>query len=222
MPNLIFMPIIVQGEDAETFLQGQLTCDVTKVTETPSLGAYCDIKGRVLANFWIEKISDGYTLYVPDSIVSKTLETLKKYGAFSKVDIAQAAAITAEIESDRFYFIKAEMAFVFGETSLLFTPQMIAWEKQGGVSFEKGCYLGQEIVARTQHLGKLKRHLHRFECHITLSSPGDKLLDNDDKAVGVICDAISVGHKVLGLAVIQDKALDKPINLNHEVISILT
>ncbi|MES2772064.1 MAG: folate-binding protein [Pseudomonadota bacterium] len=43
-----------------------------------------------------------------------------------------------------------------------FIPQMLNLEKIGGLSFKKGCYPGQEIVARTQYLGKLKRRLYRF------------------------------------------------------------
>jgi tRNA-modifying protein YgfZ len=43
-----------------------------------------------------------------------------------------------------------------------FVPQMLNFELLGGVSFRKGCYPGQEIVARTQHLGQVKRRLARF------------------------------------------------------------
>jgi folate-binding protein YgfZ len=42
-----------------------------------------------------------------------------------------------------------------------FVPQMANFEQLGAVSFHKGCYPGQEIIARTQYLGKVKRHLYR-------------------------------------------------------------
>jgi folate-binding protein YgfZ len=48
---------------------------------------------------------------------------------------------------------------VYPETAELFVPQMANLELLGGVSFTKGCYTGQEVVARTQHLGKLKRRM---------------------------------------------------------------
>ncbi|MDE2132489.1 MAG: folate-binding protein YgfZ [Betaproteobacteria bacterium] len=41
-------------------------------------------------------------------------------------------------------------------------PQMLNWDLIGGISFKKGCYTGQEIVARTHYLGKTKRRLLRF------------------------------------------------------------
>ena len=58
--------------------------------------------------------------------------------------------------------IRAGIGQVFGATRELFIPQMINLQALGGVSFKKGCYTGQEIVARMQYLGKLKRRLHRL------------------------------------------------------------
>src|SRR5690606_16691868 len=58
--------------------------------------------------------------------------------------------------------VRAGVGQVFGATRELFIPQMINLQALGGVSFKKGCYTGQEIVARMQYLGKLKRRLHRL------------------------------------------------------------
>jgi len=51
---------------------------------------------------------------------------------------------------------------IYPETSGLWTPQMINLDLLGAVSFSKGCYLGQEIVARAQHLGRIKRRMLRY------------------------------------------------------------
>jgi len=56
--------------------------------------------------------------------------------------------------------IEAGVASIGPETSDLFVPQMINLDRIGGVSFTKGCYVGQEIVARTQHLGRIKRRMY--------------------------------------------------------------
>ncbi|TXT31776.1 MAG: glycine cleavage T protein (aminomethyl transferase) [Rhodocyclaceae bacterium] len=61
----------------------------------------------------------------------------------------------------RWLDIQAAFPLVTLATKEEFVPQMADFEKIGGVSFHKGCYPGQEIVARTQYLGKVKRHLHR-------------------------------------------------------------
>ncbi len=77
---------------------------------------------------------------------------------------APAPAGTA-ITADDWAFAEAEagVAWVRGATVEAFVPQMINFEVLGGVSFKKGCYPGQEIVARSQYRGTLKRRLQVFE-----------------------------------------------------------
>ncbi|PWB33305.1 folate-binding protein YgfZ [Pseudomonas sp. SDI] len=58
--------------------------------------------------------------------------------------------------------IRAGIGQVMAQTRELFIPQMINLQAVGGVSFKKGCYTGQEIVARMQYLGKLKRRQYRL------------------------------------------------------------
>jgi tRNA-modifying protein YgfZ len=57
--------------------------------------------------------------------------------------------------------INAGLAVITAATQDKFVPQMLNWELVGGVNFQKGCYPGQEIVARMQYLGKLKERLYR-------------------------------------------------------------
>lgn len=57
--------------------------------------------------------------------------------------------------------IAAGIPRVSDATKEAFVPQMTNLDRIGGVSFHKGCYPGQEVVARTQYLGKVKRHLYR-------------------------------------------------------------
>ncbi|MGE8361374.1 YgfZ/GcvT domain-containing protein [Pseudomonas sp.] len=59
--------------------------------------------------------------------------------------------------------VRAGVGQVLGETRELFIPQMLNLQALGAVSFKKGCYTGQEIVARMQYLGKLKRRLYRLK-----------------------------------------------------------
>jgi folate-binding protein YgfZ len=56
-----------------------------------------------------------------------------------------------------------------------FTPQMLNLDRLGAVSFSKGCYTGQEVVARTQHLGTSKRRLMHYRCELPTIAVGDKL-----------------------------------------------
>lgn len=63
--------------------------------------------------------------------------------------------------------IRAGIPNVFKETVEAFVPQMVNLELINGVSFKKGCYTGQEIVARMHYLGKLKRRMYRVQIDTT-------------------------------------------------------
>ncbi|MFT7773656.1 YgfZ/GcvT domain-containing protein [Roseateles sp.] len=73
------------------------------------------------------------------------------------------AGATTSAEDWAWAEARAGMAWVRGATVEAFVPQMINFEVLGGVSFKKGCYPGQEIVARSQYRGTLKRRLQVFE-----------------------------------------------------------
>ncbi|MDP3856334.1 MAG: hypothetical protein Q8Q73_01085 [Stagnimonas sp.] len=70
-----------------------------------------------------------------------------------------------------------------------FVPQTIDLDLAGGISFSKGCYPGQEIVARVHYLGRLKQRLHLAEC-AEAAEPGQAVLlaGGDGQAVGEVMD----------------------------------
>ncbi|RLA09660.1 MAG: folate-binding protein [Gammaproteobacteria bacterium] len=72
-------------------------------------------------------------------------------------------------------------------TAEAFVPQMINLELIDGVSFQKGCYPGQEIVARTRYLGKIKKRMFLFETKEANINPGDSVYaPGNDQSVGTI------------------------------------
>ena len=219
---IIFSTLIVSGPDAASFLQGQMTCDITQVCTEPSFGAYCDPRGRMITNFMIKKEHDSFYLMLPHTMLSILETSLKKFAVFSRVTLMTD---DTPIEKNRLEFIKKGIAWITPETSLLFTPQMLNWEKHGGVSFTKGCYVGQEIVARTQHLGKLKRHLHQLiienDDSIT-PLPGTDLTNDQNEPIGVLCDTAQDNRTLQLLAVIQDDALTEKIQLCSHNAAIIT
>ncbi len=110
----------------------------------------------------------------------------------------------------RWLDIQAGFPLVTAATKEEFVPQMADFEKLGGVSFHKGCYPGQEIVARTQYLGKVKRHLFRVKGEQVLV-PGTDLHspDNPDTASGMIVSgAPSPAGGYEALAVVQSNFAD--------------
>lgn len=68
--------------------------------------------------------------------------------------------------------IEAGIPEVFGATRDRYVAQMINLDLLGGVSFTKGCYVGQEIIARAHHLGRIKRRMGLFRCVTEAALPG--------------------------------------------------
>jgi len=86
--------------------------------------------------------------------------------------------------------IKDGLPALNSNTVELFIPQMLNLDVLNGISFKKGCYTGQEIVARMHYLGKLKQRMYLCDYETNSDSfmrlnPGDKIL-LDDKGVGTI------------------------------------
>ncbi len=99
------------------------------------------------------------------------LEAMKSL--WQQLDVNGAPVGSATWES---LDILAGIPTVYPETSEAFVPQMTNMQVINGVSFKKGCYTGQEVVARMQYLGKLKRRMFRVQIHTDDTvKPGDKL-----------------------------------------------
>jgi hypothetical protein len=99
------------------------------------------------------------------------------------------------------------LAWVTTETSEEFIPQMFDYDKVGAISFEKGCYLGQEIVARMQYRGAVKRRLHTGSA-TSKQATGTTLLDAKGRNAGMIVASSSANF----LAVVQVHAPDQAGN----------
>lgn len=108
--------------------------------------------------------------------------------------------------------IRAGIPTILPATQEAFVPQMVNYELIDGVNFKKGCYPGQEIVARTQYLGKLKRRMYLGNLPVTSApAPGDDLFSADvpDQATGSIVNVAPSpkgGYDVL--AVIQTSSAE--------------
>ncbi len=241
--------ICLNGEKTAEFLQGQLTCDIHNVhPKQGTLGACCDHKGRMVANFFVFIKDKRYFLMLPENMINVTLNHLQKFAVFSRVELAQSHGLyaywsdTAQLNENCFhianygfltitslnkpkflddsnakdtsydlsmalYDIRKGMVWLQPGTSLVFTPQMINWDRWGGVSFTKGCYVGQEIIARMHHLGKLKRHLYVGEIESTTKlNPGEDLKSSGAQTIGTLATAVRLEkNRYQFLAVIHDQ-----------------
>jgi folate-binding protein YgfZ len=246
--------IRVAGADRTVFLQGQLTQDVERATNSSTLFfGWADAKGRLQ---WLGQLfthKEAYYLTAPGELVDAIVGRLRMYVLRAKVGIdlpdlgilgcrnsasgpaaaappanfprlaiphdpARAifvgprAAIVdflAEHESEcstenewRVLDIRAGFPEVGRKTSGEFVPQMINLDLLDGISFGKGCYIGQEIVARTRYRGRVKRRMLRFTGSGQPPESGDPLFATDGSA-GKVVTAAPVGEEFECLAVIQ-------------------
>ncbi len=239
--------IRVSGADTVTFLQGQVSCDVTALTPERSLtGALCNLKGRVIADFRLLRQGEDCLLQTYSGMARIILDVLNKYAVFSKVDLQLESAMSAAgimgngaaeiiaglvgeapqpsdgvVQAEGFCVLaiagpeprfeiwaanenpnqakldallrqgpagelldwqrqdfRAGLLHVTPELSEQYTPQLLNYDISGVINFRKGCYTGQEVVARMYYRGKAKKRLHLFQSDQAISSAAEKPTSN--------------------------------------------
>lgn len=98
-------------------------------------------------------------------------------------------------------------------------PQMMNLDQTGGISFNKGCYTGQEIVARMQYLGKLKRHGYSLKISgiDTITTGEDIFAEGHKSPIGsVVAVSKLEGDEHLVFAVLDDKHLESTLSFGAE------
>ena len=258
------------GDDAESFLHGQLSCDVKIMPANgATYGSYCSPQGRMLASFLLLKTGSSFLMLLPSDIEEATRKRLSMFILRSKVKASRAdfvvlglsgaaadtviaaPAMSHSAEPDGSHAVRIDAArgllvvppesvvtrwnalastcratgaaawewldirsgipWIHPATREEFIPQMANIDLVGGVSFSKGCYPGQEIVARTQFRGQVKRRM--YLAHVdTASAPvaGDPLFSDDlgDQASGKVVaarPAPSGGFDLLAVATVASK-----------------
>lgn len=261
--------IQVDGTDACTFLQGQLSANIDIMQQGETVwAAHCNPKGRIIANFFIYRHGDNrFLLLLPAANIPVALQNLKKYAVFSKVSVedvsasyqlsaliepealpaaapetaapvirinetlaaaciktesvTEQAAIPAGSKSDdeawKKRLIEAGFALVVPATSGEIIPQMLNMDLLGGISFNKGCYTGQEVIARLKYKGEIKRRCYRFsiqlndsaqDCPLSVTA-GDPLVNEKGQTVGIVVSSALNDSVIFGLAVVKTATIEE-------------
>lgn len=254
--------IKITGSEAKKFLQGQLTCDMEKITLTQSsLAAHCNPQGRIISLFYIFLFGDNYYLLMRKNMVEICISALKKYAVFYKIQITdvskeissigylgplpselkelvELALINIPSTTERYIFagkqniinkilekyshvpIKSSQAWqclnitdaipsLYPETSGKFLPHEIHLHQLHAIDFQKGCYTGQEIIARMHYRGKLKNSLYKASIISSLPLlPGMDIyaIENQQlRASGIIVDVYQEQDKPSPVLIITDE-----------------
>ncbi|MEM7079880.1 MAG: hypothetical protein AAF513_14755 [Pseudomonadota bacterium] len=202
----------------DEFLQGYLTCDTATLEESAALPwCLCDVKGRVLANGWAYHCDEKTHLLLHADLRETVADFLKPYLLFARCELNHEpltvvvdpeglelvprlrvatscedinSAVAASDDAINASLIDAAYAWLTPTTSGRFLPQMLGQTDFGAVNFNKGCYLGQEIVARAQHRGAVKRTLRSFEWDGEPPTVGE----THEQSVGVVVSVCGSGQ----------------------------
>jgi folate-binding protein YgfZ len=191
MSEFTYSTIIIRGEDAFDFLQAQLTADLQDLTEENSprsiRSAWCNPKGRVICIAELSRSLDGFEMVLPTELVDAVVQRLTLFRFRSKVEFESRPDSTKN-EASALEQLQAGIPEITLAQSEDFTPHMLNLDLLGIVSLDKGCYPGQEIVARTHYRGASKRRCFRFQSTDPVSA-GDKV-EVDGRVVGEVVNAI--------------------------------
>lgn len=113
--------------------------------------------------------------------------------ALLAIDTAAAPPADLPAEAWRLLEVRSGIPTIEAATVEQFVPQMLNYELIGGVDFQKGCYPGQEVVARSQYRGTIKRRMFLFECD-ALAAPGQEVFHAADPAqpAGMVVNAATL------------------------------
>ncbi|GAA4877428.1 tRNA-modifying protein YgfZ [Ferrimonas pelagia] len=251
------------GDDRQSYLQGQLTCDLVKLDPTQwHFGGHCDPKGKLIAAFrWLHS-NDEILMLMPSSLIPLEQAALGKYAVFNKVEFVDASAdyqcfallngqalladwsgsgnlrqqgrISALLDGERALLLlpqgvelpeslaqlaqSEQAAFIASELEAgrpwfeaehtgEFVPQMVNLDAIGGVQYDKGCYIGQETVARMHFRGGNKRALYVLQGAATDGDTLEMQLGDNWRRAGTIVAKQLVGEQIW-LTAIMNKALE--------------
>ncbi len=206
-PQSAYARIRVQGADAASFLNAQLTRQVDNLAmDETGLAAWCSAKGRVQALFRITREAENYALRLPANMMSLVLPRLQMFVLRSRVQLVEIQNPAIVDSGSLLQDIRAGVPEIHPETRDAFLPQMLNLQHLGAIDFRKGCYPGQEIVARTQYLGDLKRRMYRFSTPAAeIPKPGAKLVATDG-ANGTVIHAASDPDGTIQLLAVVPRA----------------
>lgn len=206
--------ITISGADRVSFLQGLITNDVDRAKDGLIYAALLTPQGKFIADFFVLGQEDRLLIDVASSHAPTLAQRLMMYRLRAAVDIAESALVVSRgtgpapqgafqdprhpdlgwraygdsDTSDDTDWNALRVALMIPETGTELTNDTYVleagFEALNGVDFKKGCYVGQEIVARMKHKTELKKGLAQVSIEGT-ANPGDAIT-TDGKAAGTL------------------------------------
>ena len=237
----------VGGQDAKSFLQGLTTADLNILSKDNDiiLSAFANLKGRIISLSFIKFIpnnkDDKYLIAVDENVLETLQAWLKKYGLFSKVNFSindkYSLFFTSEgflnhnilhsdsLDSDmEFQEVKKQnilnkLAMTDADNLEKFLPAELELDNlENVVCYTKGCYMGQEVIARMHYKAKLKKELAVVKSKSHIDSL--ELKDNQCKALANVVNRTFFNDESYLLVVFHKEATELQYQLDSGEIII--
>jgi folate-binding protein YgfZ len=168
--------MLVQRADLDYYviLSSELATAVTDRLKIYRMRSSVDIE--VLSEFTLA----GLNADDAEAPASASAQTIRVPGSTQRLAVsANVTTLATDMTAQaawKYAELQMGITWLGRGTSGEFLPQMLGFEQLGAVNYRKGCYPGQEIVARTHYLGKIKRHPRLLSCKLgTCPKPMDKV-----------------------------------------------
>ncbi|MCT9977427.1 folate-binding Fe/S cluster repair protein [Acinetobacter sp. I-MWF] len=220
MSDLAFSSFTLIGVDAIKFLQGQVTVNVEALAENiTQYTAICDLKGRIHFGLWLKKINPEHLeIVTTQDQAEEFAKHIKKYGAFSKMKLEETGQVFPTLNGSTTDFsatetdisvweiaaIQTGQAYINQAIEHVFQPQELRLHQREGINYDKGCYLGQEVIARLWFKAKPKAWLHVIQG----TGPAPAQAEQLNKGVQVVNSA-AFENGYIALVVARPDALEE-------------
>ena len=228
MSDLAFSSFTLIGVDAIKFLQGQVTVNVEALAENiTQYTAICDLKGRIHFGLWLKKINPEHLeIVTTQDQAEEFAKHIKKYGAFSKMKLEETGQVFPTLNGSTTDFsatetdisvweiaaIQTGQAYINQAIEHVFQPQELRLHQREGINYDKGCYLGQEVIARLWFKAKPKAWLHVIQG----TGPAPAQAEQLNKGVQVV-NSTAFENGYIALVVARPDALEE---LNVTVLAL--
>jgi folate-binding protein YgfZ len=160
--------ILVTGEEAEHFLHGLVTTDIAGLPQGVARpGALLTPQGKIMFDFLVLRVEEGFALDCRVATAGDLAKRLKLYKLRAKVEISEPRQQLVSVEWESDSGASSDDSIADGRFTAPVIrrygagagPHDVNFDQTGGVSFRKGCYVGQEVVSRMQHRGTARKRL---------------------------------------------------------------
>jgi hypothetical protein len=221
----------ISGQDAATFLKNQTINIFDKQNPQPHYSAICNPKGRILYSLLLWQETEDFYLAVDQSLAQQFQQYMAMRIFRMNVQVSQSEQFipvisdknnsqvediklaasnprkSADIELFWSLFFRSKLPWITRETCEQFIPQHLSLDQHQLIEYQKGCYPGQEIIARLHFIGRNKKHmtLTRLDKGNNLKN-GQKVTINDNPVQ--LCSPVITFNGQLSAQIVKNSTTD--------------